>query len=405
MIPKTILVYEGGIFQSVAHRLARDYERVLYFRQWVSTFPHSNDYQIGRGYDNIERVDYFWDAMPYADVFCFPDIGYADLEMFLRSMGRPVFGAGSGADMELLRAPFKELLTELGLPVAPYKVVTGIDELREELEKTNDKYIKVSLLRGIAESWHHINYDLSEPKLADMEHELGARAKIQEFIIEDAIPTENEVGYDGYNVHGLFPHQALFGYEIKDKAYFGKVVPYSALDKNIRLVNDKLAPVFAQYQYQGFVSTEIRVSNGKPYLNDMTCRAPSPAGEAFQELCENFGEVVDGAAHGVLVEWKPKAKYAAQVILKSDFAEDNWLPITIPDDLKDCVKLFHSCKVEGQEYVVPMELDMPQIGSVVAIGNTKQEAAKRCLEYAERIEAYGLTFEKEALAEAMKAID
>jgi hypothetical protein len=401
MIKKTILVYEGGLFQSLAHRLARDYERVLYFRPWVSSFSHSNDFQMGMGYENIERVHDFWDVVDEVDTFCFPDVCYGDLQMYLREQGKAVFGAGYGEEMELLRWEFKEKMKEVGLPVQPCKRVVGMDALRKELEKEEDKYIKISLLRGIAETWHHINYALSEPKLADMEHELGARSKTQEFIIEDSIPTTAEVGYDGYCVHGKYPRLSQFGIEVKDKSYAAKVVPNTSLDKHVKLVNDKLVPLMKSYGYQGFVSTEIRVSGGKGYLVDMTCRAPSPAGECFQEICGNLGEVIEGAAHGELVEWKPIAQYGVQALLRSDFAEENWLPIDIPKKVRPWVKLYHSTKIEGQEYIVPIDLDMPQIGSVVGIGNTPEEAAKKCLGYCDEIEAYGLVVEKDAMQQAI----
>lgn len=401
---RTVLVYESGLFQSLAHRLARDYERVLYFRPWVSEFPHSNDYQLGMGYDDIERVHSFWDVVDEVDTFVFADVGYGDLQMYLRDQGKAVFGAGYGEEMELKRWEFKEQMRKLGMPVQPCKRVVGMDALRKELEAGDDKYIKVSLLRGIGETWHHINYKLSEPKLNELEHELGARSKIQEFIIEDSIPTQAEVGYDGYNVHGLYPKFSQFGIEIKDKAYAAKIVPDTALDRHVKLVNQKLVPLMKAYEYQGFISTEIRVSGGKGYLVDITDRAPSPAGECFQELCGNLGEVIEGAANGELVEWKPVARYAVQAILKSDFAEENWLPISIPDKIRQWVKLYHSTKVDGQEYIVPMDADMPQIGSVVATGSTLEEAAKKCLEYCDQIEAYGLVVEKDAMQQAIDAL-
>src|SRR6266446_8388614 len=117
MIPKTLLCVDGGLFSSWAERLSREYDRVLLFRPWTRTFSHPNDYYIGRGYDWCERIDHFWQHVDKADTVAFFDIHFPDWATHLRDMGKPVWSAFYGEELELYRAETKKLMEEIGLPV------------------------------------------------------------------------------------------------------------------------------------------------------------------------------------------------------------------------------------------------------------------------------------------------
>ena len=405
MIEKTICVCEGGLFQSLAHRLSKEYDRVLYYRPWTSTFSHPNDLQIGKGYENIERIDDPLDPSTFEqiDTFCFPDVYFKGLQKYLRSIGKPVWGAFDGEDMEMERAPMKEMMKRVGLPVNGYEVVIGITALRKFLEKHEDRFVKVSRVRGLTETFHAKNYELVKPKIDDIESELGGLAEVQEFIVEEGIPDAIEVGYDGFSIHGQYPKIAQWGVEIKDCGYAAELRNYSDLPKSVRFVNDKLSGPMDKCGYQGFFSTEIRVGKDRnPYLIDFTARAASPAGECLQALVTNLGEIIEAGAHGELEEIKKKDRFAAQAIITSDFAEEHWLPIYISEKIRDNFKLYHSCKVGDQEYIVPTEADMSEIGSVVATGSTIDEAIKKCKELAEQIEGFQVKVKTEAM-DAAKA--
>ena len=400
-INKSVLVIEGGLFQSFAHRLARDFVQVLYWRPWVNSFSHPNDRYIGSGYDDIQRVDSWLDYIDDVDIFAFPDIGYASEQEYLRSLGKNVWGSGNGEELEMLRAETKTLMEELKLPVQPWEVVTGMKALRSFIQKNPGWHVKVSTVRGLTESFHAIEYGLVKPKLDSIEHELGGRAEVQEFIVEQGIPDAIETGYDGYFV-GDFPKTAQVGIEVKDAGFTCALVPYTRLPRQVREVNDKLKDTLVKYRYAGSISTEVRISGGKGYCIDFTCRSASPAGETQQELFTNFSQIVDAASQGELIEPEFKDKFAAQAMLTSSFAEENWLPITIPPAIRDNVKLYHSCMVDGQEYIVPGEYDMAEIGSVVATGRTLDEAIKKVSEYSDQIKAFGLKCRTDVL-ESSKA--
>lgn len=400
MIPKTLLCCDGGLFSSWAERLSREYERVLWFKPWSKSFAHPNDFFIGTGYPHFERVEHFWKHVDEADTIAFFDIHFPDWATHLRDMGKPVWGPFYGEDLELDRVMAKEIMEQVGLPVNDYAVVHGMDELREFLEEHEDQFVKIPKLRGLTETFHSENYDLVKVKLDDLEHKLGGAAKVQQFVCESKIEAITESGYDGWCINGQFPKTSVFGCEIKDAGSASMVKPYNLLPREVREVNNKLAPVLEKYGYQGFWSTEIRVTRKSFFATDFTCRAASPCGENLQELFSNMGEIIEAGANGEIVEPKPVARYAVQAVIESTFAEEHWLPIEIAAEIRPYVKLYNSCVIEGQEYIVPTAVDMPQCGSVVGIGNTIDEAIRKVEGYAEQIKAYQLEVNTKALQQA-----
>jgi hypothetical protein len=385
---------------SWADRLSREYERVLYFRPWSKSFAHPNDFFIGTGYESFERVEHFWRHVDEADTIAFFDIHFPDWATHLREMGKPVWSAFYGEDLELDRVMAKQVMEQVGLPVNDYEVVTGMDELRSFLQKNEDQYVKIPKLRGLTETFHSENYDLVKVKLDDIEHKLGGAAAVQQFICEANIEAVTEVGYDGWVIDGQFPKTSVFSCEIKDCGSASMVKPYNLLPREVREVNGKLAPVLQEYGYQGFWSSEIRVTKNSFFATDFTCRAASPCGENLQELFSNMGEVIEAGAHGEIVEPKPVARYAVQAVIESVFAEEHWLPIDIPPEIRSYVKLYNSCVIEGQEYVVPTAVDMPQCGSLVCTGDTLDSAIKKVENYAKQIKAYQLDVNLKALDQA-----
>jgi hypothetical protein len=280
-----------------------------------------------------------------------------------------------------------------------------MEELRKHLQKHPRQVVKISKLRGLTETFTADDYDLIKIKLDEIEHKLGGNSEAQEFVVEDKIEAITESGYDGWNIRGVFPQTSVVGYEIKDSGSVSKVTEYDSLPPEVVETNEKLAPVLQEYGYQGFISTEIRVTEDSFYPIDFTCRAASPCGENLQELFSNMGEVVEAGAHGEIVEPVPVAKFAAQAMIRSDFAEDNWLPIYIEPKVRNNFKLYHSCIIDGQEFVVPTGIDMVELGTVVATGNTIDEAIKNCEALAKKIEGYQVHCDTKVLEEAKEEME
>jgi hypothetical protein len=403
---KTIFIRDYGLFASWAQKFTQYFGRVLYYCPFKSAFPRSQQYVIGTGLDGVERVTNFWDHVDEADIFFFPDVYDGDLQVALRERGKPVWGSAKGEELELMRWQTKLFLKkDLHLPVQPVEQIIGVGELRAYLIDAENKYVKISLLRGDFETFHHQNYALSEPILDDIEQKLGPYKETKEFIVEDAIDDAIEVGYDGFTIDGQYPDPGMFGYEIKDVAYIGVVRPYGRLPKQVKEVNEKLAPVFSAYNYRGFWSSEIRVpQDGKPYLTDPCCRAGSPPSELYQEMFSNWGDIIWHGAQGDLVTPQPVGKYGVEVLIHSQWADQHWQAVYVEPEIRQWVKLRNVCQVDDTLYVAPQVVGLPEIGAVVAVDDSLLGAIKKVKGYCEGITGYSIDLNLKHLTDAVDVI-
>jgi hypothetical protein len=403
---KTCLVYDNGLFVEFARELAKDFGKVLYYVPWQSGFPKSNIMLIGQGIPNIRRVDSFWNILDEIDLFVFPDVYEGPLQVHLQGLGKRVWGGRMGEDLELCRVDSKEHLKSIGIDIGPYKVIKGLDALRDFLKKHDNQYVKISRTRGDMETFHAENYDLIEPKLDELEYMLGAKKKIMEFIVEEAIEDAVEIGYDGYTIDGKFPKNAMAGIEVKDKGLVMKTLPYASLPEEVRGVNDKLAPTFRQFGYRGFFSSEIRITRDlTPYVIDPCARMGSPPGELFQLMVRNWADIVWEGSVGTVVEPIFDAKWGAELLLLSSWADKNWQPVEFPKSIRDNVKLRNLTIIEGKYYVVPQAVGLPEIGAVVATGDSMQAAIDEVRRLAEKVDGHYLEVVPDSLDEAKDQFD
>lgn len=366
---RSVLIRDHGLYPSLAERLVRDFGKVGYSCAWKRGFSSYHERDIGHGLDGITPEPNFWKAVNGYDLIIYPDVLDGDEQVYLRKQGHRVYGSGMGEELELFRVFQKKLFKAVGLPVGPYRVVKGITALREYLQEHSDKVIKLSLLRGITETFTHRTYWQSEARLDRLEHELGMRKERTEFVVEDEIETKIEYGYDGPYANG-FPKVAANGVEIKDTCYACVVQSYDDLPEGMQRVNEALAPVLQHYGYANFFSTEIRVGeDDEPYCIDLTCRMPSPAGETQMELWSNLAEMMWEGAEGKQVDPVPAAKYAVQSIIYSDWADDNWQGVGFPEKFRQNVKLYYHTRENGHDFVIPQQTKMNEVGSVVTIGD------------------------------------
>jgi len=76
------------IFIHVARRLARDFKKVYLWTPWELAFPRLKDSIIGDGYPDLVMAESIEAVKDECDLFVFPDIGYADLQMELIGRGK-----------------------------------------------------------------------------------------------------------------------------------------------------------------------------------------------------------------------------------------------------------------------------------------------------------------------------
>jgi hypothetical protein len=407
---KTVLVVDHGLFQPLCHAMARHFGRVLYFRHWASSFPKASESQIGKGYKTIERVDNIWDYLDEVDLFIFPDLYDGSLQLHLRSIGKRVWGAAKGEELELQRWEMKQLQKRMGLPTQPVERVIGLKALTETLKKRGDRVVKISVVRGLCESFKVKAYKFVDAHLADVARDLGGleygMSEIQEFVVEDMLDPLLEIGYDGYCIDGQFPTRSLFGVEEKGRAYAGTMRDYKALPPQLRLINDKLAPYLKKYQYRGKISTEAIIDKRDKlgYLIDITARSASPAGEPDQDNYTNLADIYWQGAEGVCVDPIPEKKCVVQAMISAEHARRAWTLVEVPPEIRRWFKFYHSTLINGKEYVVPTDAEMNEIGLVDAIGDTFEEAQATLEQYAEQLEGHKVTVDTEAVPMAIKSI-
>ena len=389
---KRVLIYDLGLFTELGVTLAKSFGDVLYYSPWQSPFPKSNSRIIGEGLaPNMHRIQDIWKYIDEdsVDLYVFPDVGDGGLQMHLRSIGKRVWGSGYGEQLEMFRPESKKHLKSVGIPVYNWKIVKGIDNLRAYLKVHDNVWVKVSTVRGDFESFKAVDYKNIEPKIDELEYRLGAKGKHYEFIVEDSIDDAVEVGWDGYCIDGQYPTQVMYGVESKDKGYIGHFQPYDKGPEPILEVNAKIAPTLEKYQYRNNWALECRITeDGTPWAIDPCCRFGAPPNELQQVMYTNLADIIWEGAGGVCIDPIPADEYGAELLIHSSFADQNWQAITIPDDIRQYVKLRNCTKIDSEYYVVPQAVGLPEIGAVVATGPTIEAAVNLCKKRASMIQGY-----------------
>lgn len=403
---KTVCVYDNGLYFSVAQKLANDFGKVYYYTPWEGAFPTSNETLLGSGFPNVERINRFFDKVDEVDLFVFPFIYNSDLQKYLVKQGKRVWGCREGDSMEIYRWDFLQYMIKLGMNVAPTELVIGIDNLRKHLKQVEDKFVKTdAMTRGDIETFHHLNYDITEPILDKLAYELGPKQNSIRFIVQDPIPTVAEIGYDGYCIDGKFPDECLFGIEVKDKGYVGEVRKYSDLPKEIKEINDALSETFKAYGYRGMFSSEIRIGeDGKAYLIDPTCRFPSPPTSVVLEMYENLAEILWDGADGNLVQPVFAAKFGAEIIGTSEFLKEGFMQIFYPEDDAQFVKQANVCMIDKKTYAIPKYPNFDWVCEVVAVGDTIEQTIADLKDRCDRVKGYKLNLDCSVLDGAIDAI-
>jgi hypothetical protein len=405
---KTALIYDLGLFVDVATELVKDFGRVLYFCPGLEApFPTSNPDLIGRGIPGVEKIPSIWPYLDDVDLFVFTDVGSGPLMRYLRSIGKRVWGCGMAEDLELNRPKSKKLLSKLGVPIGRYETMRGTTALKEYLKHHPNQYVKVSRFRGDMETFYAQDLKMVEHTIIrDLEHKLGAKSEVMQFVCEDKIEDAVELAYDGYTIDGEWPEFAPIGFEIKDKGYVGRMMRYADLPDQITDTNTMIEDELKKAQCRSWIGMEMRVvTDGTPYVIDPLTRFGSPPGELVQIWFKNFAEILYEGAGGEVVVPEYDHEWGAMLLLHSSYADKNWLAVDVPDELRPYVKFRNLTIIKGQYYAVPQSVGLPEIGAAVATGKTPEEAIKLCRERAEAVTATACYIEHypESLDEALEA--
>ena len=400
-------IFDFGLFSSLGEKLARQGASVGYFVPWETSFADGRELILGQGVPGLDRIKYWDDEVDSFGTLVFPDCHCGDMQAYYRRKGYRVWGAGKGAELELLRWKTKERFESAGLPVNESYRLKGISELRKFFQEHPDEvgwFVKVSGLRGLGETWFSRNYREAKGMIDEYDSKHGVVACVIHFIVEKSIPDANEIGYDGLSIDGQFPDSSFYGVEIKDKAYFGALTTYESLPDELKRINGVCSSVMRELEYRNTFSSELR----NEFCIDLTARHASPAGEVIYEAIKNLPEVIEQGAQGVLVQPDWSHKYGAQIILCSEWAEKHSLIVDLPEEIRQYVNLYNHARVDDEgplgmaDYFVPQIAEMKQIGSVIALADDPKEAIDLCKERAKKIKAFDLEFEDDSLDKALE---
>jgi len=376
----TACVWDYGTFASVADKLAETMERVYYYSPYETEYQDIRDYIRGYGLKRAYKLDEPFDpgVFPSIDLFIFPDIGFGGLQRHLKSLGKAVWGHMGATELELDRDLFLNVLEEVGLPTIHSEKIVGLSALVEHLKDNTDKWIKLNRFRGNMDTWHHIDIQHSQRTLDSLAVILGGAKEKVVFVVQDNIESESEIGYDGWSIDGKFPPHSYQGYEKKNELYLGAVMDDRDLPAEIRLVNERMAPILLSYAYRGWWAAEIRVAKGIPYFIDPTPRMPGQTGEHQLETCVNLADVIWQGANGRMIAPLFEWEYATEATLhyesktKDSTIVDEWKTLAIPKEVERWCKMYHYSIMDGLYHFGARNTD--EVGVVIGMGDSIEGA-------------------------------
>jgi hypothetical protein len=405
---KKVLVYDYGNYFEVAMRLSRDYGAVYYFNPVEKNgFTEQNPLAIGLNVPEVIKVREWASVIDEIDLVFFPDSMEPHLQNFFRSIGKLVFGSVFACELEHNRVLLKETLRDLGLPVGLYSTAKGLDQLEELLKNSTGGYVKSSL-RGEMETWRHKKWELSEREIKRLRVEMGLYENEETYILEHPIEAISEIGYDGFCIDGKYPEVSLCGIEVKDCAYISRFIHYNRLPEQLKLINEGFSDIFNKMGYRAQYSTEVIISKDKRgFLIDNTCRCGAPPTSIMLEAYTNYSEIVWDVANGRMPKIEFEYQWGVELVIKSDIAEHQESPIIVPEEYKKFVKIKNlAIDKNGTWYHVPQGVKMlKEIGSVIGLGNSLDQAIKMAKKIADSIEGFDTYVKTEALDSARESLD
>lgn len=403
----TALVYDHGLFLPLAAELAKTYKRVIYATPSERSATTLNDCIVGDGFANIEKLpesDDLWDIKSEVDLWIFPDIQHAGLQLELERQGFAVWGSRRGDSLEMQRQKFHRVLGSLGLEVAPYEPIEGLTRLREYLKDKENKFIKISRFRGSMETTKFRSMDADEALLDHWAVKFGPAKEKMIFLVFDELPTDLEIGGDTYGVVGKWPKRMLQGYEWKDKGYLASVTDVTAMPQPIQEVMEAFADILATNNYRNFWSMEIRLVGEKAYFIDPCCRGPMPGTGSQLRLIKNLPEIMLAGAHGELVEPDYRKPFCAEAIMSLKVPEKGaWGKTHIPGALVEFMRCSNACEINGAICFPPVEGHGDEIGWLQGEGDSVKEAVQNLLEHAKELPD-GVSAATESMVDLLREI-
>jgi hypothetical protein len=177
-------------------------------------------------------------------------------------------------------------------------------------------------------------------------------------------------------------------------------------EKRIRRKNQQY---IKKVNYKGYVY-DVTVPNHIIYVRrngipiwSGNCPMPSPS--ACEMIAfKNWDEIIIEGAKGNLVNpvIDEDVKYLASVSLESDWADNHWLAIEIPEEYRQFIKFRKHLKDGDKYYAIP---GFSSICAVVGYGRTLDEAIDMVVKIAEQVKAYQIEYNFTGLQQIKEDIE
>lgn len=358
---------------------------VKYYSNWQRSEPTFSDFQPGMGVEGLEKIKDFFTSVDESDCIVNMDVYDQDSISFIKKKypNKSVFGSGAASWLENDRWKLKKLIQKLGLPLQKSYHIIGITKLREFLKKNPDVYIKTNLWRSDCESFHAKSYDFVEQRLNGLVVKYGAMADTIEFIAEEMLDSDVEIGVDCFFSKTDYVPQCFLAYEIRKDYYVGKKENVKDLPAGIKIWMDKLRPTLQSLDYRSALSFEWKVmKDGTCYLLDICSRLQSPASVGYPKWIKNWPELVYKIGRGEKVSADMPFKYVAAIFLESSRGKYENIMIDVKDANR--VKLVCYSKNNGKFYSVK---GADVVAVPIAEGDTWQKAIENLKESVELVDA------------------
>jgi len=377
----------AGIYTEQCNALWQKGDSLKYWTSWEAD-QKFNYYAPGIGFDHLEKVKYAADWYEWADVIFNPNVTGQDTIAFLRKIypKKSIFGAGKAGVLEQDRWGLKKVLKDIDIKFSQSERIRGVDNLRNYFILNKDKFVKISTFRGDVESFYAKDGKSIDLKLDEIARSRGPFKDKIEFIIEDTIPSDVEIGADVIFNGTEYLKPYIYGYEVGKKFYFARVsedLPALLLDGL-----EKLKPVLKKLDYRSCLSTEIKVVDKKTsYFLDITLRLANPLCALFNAYITNWRDVVIKTGLGQTVKLQVKHKYLGAMFLNSSQGMDHYLKIDVLPQDRDHIKFVSVGENDGSFYSIK---GTEKIAVVIAAGNTIQEVVDLIKKYTQKVDADGL---------------
>ena len=101
----------------------------------------------------------------------------------------------------------------------------------------------------------------------------------------------------------------------------------------------------------------------------------------------------------------PIADYAVIAMVHSPYAIAHWMAVDFPKEFRQWIKFRYLTVLDGRHYFVPQDVPMAEIGAVVGLGKTLDEAIAHVDMIAPGVQGYQIEVHNAVFDKAKEAIE